>query len=172
MEPGDTMKTEETDSAHSCSSGNIENSSTCILDTDITYEENRQTDENPGSQDDTRKDVKSSVSEDSTETCLDVRTNKEQNFLKNTDTLTSSDSHTKAYNPQGARPKTHGTSKPSAGQKNASHLSNKKRKELAKQVKKKNRDERRKLTTEEGVMDCASEAATASVMPDLGALAI
>ena len=79
----------------------------------------------------------------------------------------------KSYEHQGARPKITDKSKNRQEPSNT-HLSNKKRKELAKQEKKKRREERRKENTN----SCGDSSVTggqtapSSVVPDLGLLAI
>ena len=90
------------------------------------------------------------------------------------DTLSHCDQKAnKSYEHQGARPKVTDKSKNRQEVSNA-HLSNKKRKELAKQEKNKRREERRKESTN----SCGDSSVTggqtapSSVVPDLGLLAI
>lgn len=79
----------------------------------------------------------------------------------------------KTYEQQGARPKVVDRSKNRQATSNV-HLSNKKRKDLAKQEKKKRREERRKEDLSPSVDSVAAgeQNTSSSIVPDLGLLAI
>lgn len=85
----------------------------------------------------------------------------------------SKDKASKAYEQQGARPKVVDKSNNRQGLSNT-HLSNKKRKELAKQEKKKRRDERRKDKPSPCVDSSvpAEQSTSVGIVADLGLLAI
>lgn len=90
------------------------------------------------------------------------------------ETLSQSDQKTrKMYEHEGARPKVMDKSKKRQELSNT-HLSNKKRKELAKKEKKKCREERRKDNTSSCIDPTVAgeQTASCSVVPDLGVLAI
>ena len=109
----------------------------------------------------------------SSDACSETSTQEDCEFVEKLDTSAPNESCSKSYNPRGARPKT-GMLKPKSGQTDA-HLSNKKRKELAKKEKKKNREERRKLDAV-AVQDTASLTRDSDkangIVADLGVLAI
>ncbi|KAL9970664.1 hypothetical protein ACROYT_G023074 [Oculina patagonica] len=87
--------------------------------------------------------------------------------------LHSKDKATKAYEQQGARPKVVDKSKTMQGSSNT-HLSNKKRKQLAKQEKKQRRAERRKEESSPCLESSVAgeQSTSAGIVADLGLLAI